>query len=131
MTIASWPSTLPPPAVEFASQLASGQSENDASTPAVRNRRMPERENSFSFYLTEDEFAAWRTFFDDTLCGGTAFFSADWLTIAGLSESLLECYARLADHAYEVQRIDTDPIGYWHKSWMVSARFEIIRVEEE
>lgn len=121
-SIGSWPAGLPFPIVEFSGQCISGQSEEDG-LYNKRTRGFPGRAYSFSFYLSDDEFVAWRTFFDDTV-HRVGLFTAEWLSIIGLENH----YAKLEDGSYEARRIDDDHLGYWHKNWSMSAKFEIIQV---
>jgi hypothetical protein len=125
MTIETWPATLPNPIVDFVSEFLNGHqsgNEDESNIYPERTRRLPDKQASFSFYLSEDEFSEWKTFFNTTTINGSIYFSADWLSAAGYEN----CYARLLSGYYDAERIDKNVFGFWNKSWLASAVFEII-----
>jgi uncharacterized repeat protein (TIGR02543 family) len=118
MIAVSWPPSLPFPTIDLESEMVSGQSTKESNVPVYRNRRFPEHELSFSFYLNNSEFVEWRNFFDSSLYEGAAYFDATWLSILGFSAG------RLIN--YEIKRIDDgdDPTGFWHKQWFATLNIE-------
>jgi N-acetylneuraminic acid mutarotase len=114
VAIQAWPSALPAPSFEFDSQLRAGQSDADDQINLYRTRTYPERDASFSLDLSAAEFAAFRSWFESTLNGGCAMFTADWLEAAGFDHHML----RFRDNPWSAKRSGI--------RWTVTLNLEIV-----
>ncbi len=95
-----WPSTVSPPNIEYDHELNAGQSDPEDLIRPVRTRTYPERKASFVIDISQTEFAAFRTWFNDTLNGGCEWFTASWLETLGFTHHV----AKFQDEGYSAQR---------------------------
>ena len=111
----SWPGTLPAPRYAHDQQYSCGLSSPEDLLWPQQTRRDPDPDGSIAFVFDATQMAAFRTFFDTTLNGGSDWFTASWIT----------SLATGADFARFVESYNATLIGL---HWSVSGRLEYMTI---